>query len=306
MVYGTVCSNMGNIGSDTKIKKCGNRFTVIGQGITMDKNLDLRDIGLLVKLLSLPDDWVFSTKGMCSIVKNGESSLRAGLSHLEEYGYLRRSRERLEHGHVGRAVWEITDTPWEFSEQEAQETGHEPVGLSESQEKCGISPDVDFPQQENPHEENPHEEKPHVGKPHEENHALLNTNKQITKTIKNESDIITPKFIIKLYKEKCPSLVPQSYVTRKITDIVSSSDFSKDDYVKAFENAESSTFLNGTDTSFRASLSWILSNMRAVIDGRYSGCSSRKNKTEKRSWERDYSQEFFDKLERDLANLQSV
>ena len=43
------------------------RYTTILHEITVDENLSLKDLGLLIKLLSLPDDWEFTEKGLETI-----------------------------------------------------------------------------------------------------------------------------------------------------------------------------------------------------------------------------------------------
>ena len=88
------------------------RYTVIPQSITTDTRLSLRDLGLLVKLLSLPDDWEFSEKGVHKIISNdGMRSIRAGLNKLETLGYLRRERRRDEKGRLTSVEWYVFETP---------------------------------------------------------------------------------------------------------------------------------------------------------------------------------------------------
>ena len=55
----------------------------------MDKRLSLKGKGLLCQLLSLPDDWEFSEKGLVAIVKDGSTSLRSALEELEKCSKLR-------------------------------------------------------------------------------------------------------------------------------------------------------------------------------------------------------------------------
>jgi predicted transcriptional regulator len=95
------------------------RYTTILQSITMDKRLSLKDLGLLVKLLSLPDNWNFSEKGLAKILdQDGQTSIRTAIKNLEEYGYLTRKRERDETGKVTGVEWIITEEP--TSEKEVE------------------------------------------------------------------------------------------------------------------------------------------------------------------------------------------
>lgn len=88
------------------------QFTVVSQSIIRDDRLSLKDFGLLVRLLSLPDNWEFSENGLVAIFKNdGQASIRTGLKHLEECGYLVRTRTRDERGRLGCVEWTIYDSP---------------------------------------------------------------------------------------------------------------------------------------------------------------------------------------------------
>lgn len=92
-----------------KIKE---RYTVVSNSILMDSNLKLKDMGLLIKLLSLPDNWDFSEAGLVKIIKgDGRDSIRSSLKTLEKLGYLRRYRERDELGKLLNTVWEIFEEP---------------------------------------------------------------------------------------------------------------------------------------------------------------------------------------------------
>lgn len=88
------------------------QYTVVLQSVIRDENLSLKALGLLVKLLSMPDNWHFSEQGLLSIFKNdGQSSVRSGLKELEQFGYLVRKRTRNEKGQVANVDWTIRETP---------------------------------------------------------------------------------------------------------------------------------------------------------------------------------------------------
>ena len=86
-------------------------YTVIGNHALRNKELSLKAVGLLVKMWSLPDGWNFSVKGMASICKDGELSVRNAIHELEEQGYLCRGRERKDNGLLGDSVWDLFDEP---------------------------------------------------------------------------------------------------------------------------------------------------------------------------------------------------
>ena len=86
------------------------QYTTIPQGILRDERLSLKDIGLLVCMLSLPDNWKFSENGLEAIFKNdGQASIRTGLKRLEETGYLQRKRTRSEDGKLSSVIWYLHD-----------------------------------------------------------------------------------------------------------------------------------------------------------------------------------------------------
>lgn len=63
-------------------------YTVMSNYHLRDKRLSLKAKGLLSVMLSLPDKWDYSLKGLVSICKEGESSVDSGLKELKKYGYL--------------------------------------------------------------------------------------------------------------------------------------------------------------------------------------------------------------------------
>lgn len=86
-------------------------FTIVDNYALRDERLSLKAVGLLVKMLSLPDRWDFSEAGLVAIVKDGQSSVRSGLKELEEYGYLIRTRVKDELGRFTDCEWEVRAVP---------------------------------------------------------------------------------------------------------------------------------------------------------------------------------------------------
>lgn len=88
------------------------RYTTIPMEIIRDERLSLKDIGLLVSMLSLPDNWEFSENGLEKIYKNdGQTSIRTGLKNLEKYGYLKRIRTRNPDGKIASVDWYLYEKP---------------------------------------------------------------------------------------------------------------------------------------------------------------------------------------------------
>ena len=74
-----------------------------------DTALTLKAIGLLSKMLSLTDEWDYTTRGLAAICKEGVDAIGAALKELESHGYLVRRQLRDSRGR-------ITDTEYTIYE----------------------------------------------------------------------------------------------------------------------------------------------------------------------------------------------
>lgn len=63
-------------------------YTVMSNAHLYDKRLSLKAVGLLSIVLSLPDDWHYTVKGLVGSVKDGERAVNGALSELKQCGYL--------------------------------------------------------------------------------------------------------------------------------------------------------------------------------------------------------------------------
>ena len=63
-------------------------YTVMSNAHLRDKRLSLKAVGLLSIVLSLPDDWHYTVKGLVGSVKDGERAVNGALSELKKCGYL--------------------------------------------------------------------------------------------------------------------------------------------------------------------------------------------------------------------------
>ena len=87
--------------------------------------------GLFSVILSLPDDWDYTVKGLAYICKEGADSIRGALKELEQQGYIERSRVRNEKGQLTTAEYIIHEQPEDISElSETKPTQDEPVQTS--------------------------------------------------------------------------------------------------------------------------------------------------------------------------------
>ena len=64
-------------------------YTVMSNHHLQDKRLSLKAKGLLSYMLSLPDDWNYSLKGLTIGCKDGLDSVRTAVLELEEHGCVR-------------------------------------------------------------------------------------------------------------------------------------------------------------------------------------------------------------------------
>jgi hypothetical protein len=86
-------------------------YTTMSNFHLRDKSLSNKAKGLLSMMLSLPDEWDFTTRGLASICKDGVDGIMTQLKELEETGYLVRRRIRDERGRIADMEYIIYETP---------------------------------------------------------------------------------------------------------------------------------------------------------------------------------------------------
>ena len=62
-------------------------YTVMSNHHLRNKELTLKAKGLLSQMLSLPEDWDYTTKGLARICRDGVDSICATVRELEDAGY---------------------------------------------------------------------------------------------------------------------------------------------------------------------------------------------------------------------------
>ena len=88
-------------------------YTVMSNYHLRDRSLSLKAKGLLSLMLSLPEDWDYTMKGLARICKDGIDSISGGIRELEAHGYLVRARVRNENGQLGSIEYTILEQPKE-------------------------------------------------------------------------------------------------------------------------------------------------------------------------------------------------
>ena len=143
-------------------------YTVMSNHHLRNKALSLKSKGLLSMMLSLPDDWNYTTRGLAKICKEGVDAIGGALRELEREGYIVRHQLRDAQGR-------ISDTEYVIYEQPQPKKPDIP------------SPDTAAPDTDSPGTENPYLDKPDTEKPAELNIENSNTQKSPTQGSRTDS-----------------------------------------------------------------------------------------------------------------------
>lgn len=146
-------------------------YTVMSNHHLRNTDLSLKAKGLLSLMLSLPEEWDYTTKGLARICKDGVDSICAGVRELEDHGYVVRERVRNANGQLGAIEYTILEQP------------------------RPPEPKREKPERENPVQANPVLDNPVLGKPEQENPAQLNidiSSNQISKKDLSSTEISNP------------------------------------------------------------------------------------------------------------------
>ena len=70
-----------------RINKTKN-YVVMSNEHLQRKDMSLKAKGLLSLMLSLPEEWIYSIDGLCSLCMENETAIKSALNELKEHGYL--------------------------------------------------------------------------------------------------------------------------------------------------------------------------------------------------------------------------
>ena len=132
-------------------------YTVMCNHHLKDSNLSLKAKGLLSMMLSLPDEWNYTTRGLAAICKEGVDAIGKALKELELAGYIIRRQLRGKDGRISDTEYTIFEKPRKPS-----------------------PPDTTLPDTENPYLDNPDTEAPDTDNPAQLNTKKSNTQKSNT------------------------------------------------------------------------------------------------------------------------------
>ena len=108
-----------------RVQKTKN-YTVMSNYHLRDKRLSLKAKGLLSQMLSLPDDWNYTAKGLASINKETFNTIREIILELEKTGYIVRRQKRRKSGEWNRMEYDIYEIP-QFIPEEMEADAPEAV-----------------------------------------------------------------------------------------------------------------------------------------------------------------------------------
>ena len=114
-------------------------YTVMSNHHLRNTELSLKSKGLLSMMLSLPEDWNYTTRGLASICQERTDSIGSALKELERAGYIVRNRLRDSKGNIVDVEYVIYETP------HLPDTGRPHEG----------APDTAYPDTENSDMDNP-------------------------------------------------------------------------------------------------------------------------------------------------------
>ena len=123
-------------------------YTVMSNHHLRNKDLSLKAKGLLSQMLSLPEDWDYTLKGLSLINRESIDAIRTAVWELEKAGYITRQQNRDGKGKMADMVYTIYEQPQP-----------RPVQPDDA------APGLDNPVLENPTSDNPTPENPTSGNP---------------------------------------------------------------------------------------------------------------------------------------------
>ena len=128
-------------------------YTVMSNHHLRNKDLSLKAKGLLSQMLSLPEDWDYTLKGLSLINRESVDAIRTAVWELERAGYITRQQGRDGKGKMADMVYTIYEQP---QQRTAADTGSGPVlGNPVLENPTSADPVLENPTSDNPVSGNP-------------------------------------------------------------------------------------------------------------------------------------------------------
>ncbi len=141
-------------------------FTSIHNKLINDSRISLKAKGIMLYMLSKPENWKYNPKEIAKNSKDGLDSVYSGIKELIEAGYI--SRTRHSDGTVDYFVFEDVEE-------------NDIVDFSKKENPNRENPNRENPNRENPNRENPNRENPDVYKRKNTNKERIIVNTELKK-----------------------------------------------------------------------------------------------------------------------------
>lgn len=238
-------------------------FTVMSNVHFKEKNMSLKAKGLLSLMLSLPDSWDYSIRGLVAICKENETAVKSTLSELKDFGYLSVEKKLPNETDSGRIeyIYNIYEVP--YSEQDTLKQGAENLQVE--------SQSVENPTQLNTVPTSTNHLNPL-------NTCVFNGSVEVEENTPTKKPFDYQRYVDK-YHEICKSL-PRIYKmtnTRILALKKRVAELGEDEIIRAFKKAEASDFCKGkSDRGWKADIDFILSPTKIVclLEGKYDNTKS--------------------------------
>ena len=88
-------------------------YTIMSNHHLRNKTLSLKAKGLLSQMLSLPEGWNYTLKGLSQINRESVDAIRSAIQELEKEGYIFREQQRDDRGSFASNVYVVYEQPQE-------------------------------------------------------------------------------------------------------------------------------------------------------------------------------------------------
>ena len=189
-------------------------YTVMCNYHLKDKSLSLKAKGLLSMMLSMPEEWNYSTRGLAAICKEGVEAIGNALKELEKAGYMARRQLRGANGRITDTEYIIYEKPQD-TEPSDPETDPAPEG-PDAPGPDTSDPDIAAPDTDSPYTGNPDMVAPDAEAPDTENRPELNIYK--SKKQKSNTQVSSIHSIFPPYPPTQPAPAPAAERRNEVSE----------------------------------------------------------------------------------------
>ena len=126
-------------------------YTTMSNHHLKNRKLSLKAVGIMSKILSLPDDWDYTLRGLSKLTSDGIDSVRAAIRELEAAGYIVRSQSRDAHGRLSKNEYTVYEIPQLLDPSPDNPSPDNPsLDIPSSENPTTVIPSTENPSMENP------------------------------------------------------------------------------------------------------------------------------------------------------------